>query len=60
MKPDQLLTYFQVTTQSDLARLLGRPNSTVAEWFQRGTVPREVQLELQIQTGGKLMAKPRQ
>lgn len=59
MTPDQLLTFFEVRTQTALAHRLGKPKSTVADWFQRGIVPRTVQLELQIQTGGRLMAKPR-
>jgi DNA-binding transcriptional regulator YiaG len=56
MTPDQLKAHFNVQTQTALAAILEKPVSTVAEWFQRGTVPRHVQLELQIRTGGKLKA----
>lgn len=60
MTPEQVKEHFQAPSQTALAATLGRPISTVAEWFQRGRVPREVQLELQIQTGGKLVAEPRE
>ena len=56
MTPDQLKVHFNVQTQTALAAALDKPISTVAEWFQRGRVPRAVQLELQIRTGGKLKA----
>jgi hypothetical protein len=56
MTPDQLKDHFNVQTQTALAAVLDKPISTVAEWFQRGRVPRAVQLELQIRTGGKLKA----
>ena len=59
MTPEQLKNHFQAPTQTALAEKLGRPVSTVAEWFQRGRVPREVQLEIQIRTGGKLKAENR-
>jgi DNA-binding transcriptional regulator YiaG len=49
--------HFGAQTQSALAAKLGKPVSTVAEWFQRGRVPRAVQLELQIRTDGRLRAK---
>lgn len=56
MTPQQLKDFFQVETQTALAEALDKPVSTVAEWFQRGVVPRAVQLELQIKTDGKLQA----
>ena len=60
MTPDQIKDYFKAPTQTALAGILDRPISTVAEWFQRGVVPRAVQLELQIRTGGALQAGDRQ
>jgi hypothetical protein len=60
MTPEQVKNHFQAPTQSALAVHLGKPVSTVAEWFQRGVVPRAVQLELQIMTGGVLKAEDRQ
>lgn len=59
MTPEQLKQHFSANTQAALAEKLGRPVSTVAEWFQRGRVPRAVQLELQIRSGGKLVAEDR-
>lgn len=46
MTPEQLKQHFQAPTQTALAVLLGRPVSTVAEWFQTGRVPKGVLLEL--------------
>lgn len=60
MTPEQVLSHFGVTRQTELARVLGKPVSTVADWFQRGAVPRAVQYELQIRTGGKLKAETSQ
>ena len=60
MTPDQVLAHFQVTTQTALAERLGKPISTVADWFQKGTVPLVVQYELQIKTDGQLKAEMRQ
>lgn len=57
MTPEQLKSHFDARTQKELAAKLGKPLSTVAEWFQRGTVPRAVQLEMQIRTSGKLQAE---
>lgn len=59
MTPEQVKEHFQAPTQTALAATLGKPISTVAEWFQRGRVPRAVQLELQIMTKGKLAAEDR-
>jgi DNA-binding transcriptional regulator YiaG len=56
MTPEQVKQHFGAQTQSALAAKLGKPVSTVAEWFQRGRVPRAVQLELQIRTAGHLKA----
>ena len=58
MTPNQVLTHFKVPTKSALARKLGKPVSTVHDWFQTGRVPRAVQYELQIRTQGALQAKP--
>lgn len=60
MTPDQLLQHFKTPTQTALAGLLGKPVSTVSEWFQRGRVPRVVQLEIQIRTAGALKAEENQ
>lgn len=60
MTPEQVKVFFQAPTQTALAARLGKPISTVAEWFQRGKVPRAVQLELQILTDGKLPAEDRE
>lgn len=57
MTPDQVKEHFGVATQTALAVELQRPISTVAEWFQRGRIPRAVQFELEIATGGKLKAE---
>lgn len=57
MTPEQVKQHFQASTQAALAVRLGKPVSTVAEWFQRGRVPRAVQLELQIETMGALQAE---
>lgn len=59
MTPQQVQAYFDAPTQKALADVLDRPISTVAEWFQRGVVPRAVQLELQIRTNGRLKAEAR-
>ncbi len=59
MTPDQVKQHFKVQTQTALAETLGKPISTVAEWFQRGKVPRVVQYELEIRTKGKLKAEDR-
>lgn len=48
MSPDQLKQHFNVQTQTALAELLGKPVSTVAEWFQRGKVPEAVLLRLEL------------
>lgn len=56
MTPQQVQRFFKVQTQAALARVLRRPASTVAEWFQRGCVPKAAQFELQIITGGRLRA----
>lgn len=56
MSPKQVLEYFKAKNVSDLAVKLHKPASTVHEWFQRDRVPRAVQYELQIATGGKLRA----
>lgn len=60
MTPEQVQAHYQAKTRSELARKLRRPVSTVCEWFQRGVVPRAVQLDLQIETDGKLKAERRQ
>jgi hypothetical protein len=60
MTPDQVKLHFNARTQKDLAAKLGRPVSTVAEWFQRGRVPRAVQFQLQIDTCGALRAEREQ
>ena len=60
MTPDQVLTHFQVDTKTALAKALDKPVSTVNDWFQRGRVPKSVQFELQIRTGGQLKAEVRQ
>lgn len=57
MTPEQLKDHFQAPTQTALAGLLGKPVSTVAEWFQRGRVPRAVQWEVEAMTKGKLKAE---
>jgi hypothetical protein len=57
MTPDQLKNHFKAPTQTALAAILGKPVSTVAEWFQRGVVPRAVQLEVEIRTEGQLKAE---
>jgi DNA-binding transcriptional regulator YiaG len=49
MTPDQLKEHFQVDTQTALAAKLGKPVSTVAEWFQKGRVPRAVLLEVELE-----------
>jgi DNA-binding transcriptional regulator YiaG len=59
MTPEQVKEHFQAATQTDLATILGKPISTVSEWFQLGRVPRAAQLELHILTNGKLQAEPR-
>jgi hypothetical protein len=56
MSPDQLKSHFNVSTQTALAERLGKPISTVAEWFQKGKLPRAVQFEMEILTGGALVA----
>ncbi len=48
MSPDQLKQHFKVQTQTALADLLGKPVSTVADWFQRGRVPEAVLLRLEL------------
>ena len=60
MKPDDIQAHYKAKSRSDLARKLGKPISTVHDWFQRGVVPRAVQLEQQIATRGKLKAEGRQ
>jgi hypothetical protein len=60
MTPDQLKQHFDAQTQTALAEKLGRPISTVSEWFQKGRLPRAVQLEIELKTGGALKAEPRQ
>lgn len=50
MTPDQLKEHFNVDTQTALAARLGKPVSTVAEWFQKGRVPRAVLLEVELET----------
>ena len=57
MTPDQLKEHFKVQTQTALAAALDRPISTVAEWFQRGRVPKAVQFELELKTNGQLQAE---
>jgi hypothetical protein len=59
MTPEQVKAHFQAPTVTALAATLGRPISTVAEWFQNDRIPRAVQLELQIDTNGALLAEPR-
>jgi DNA-binding transcriptional regulator YiaG len=49
MTPDQLKEHFNVETQTALAAKLGKPVSTVAEWFQKGRVPRAVLLEVELE-----------
>lgn len=39
-------------SQTELGRLLGRAKSTVSEWPEK--LPRGVQFELHVKTGGKL------
>jgi hypothetical protein len=56
MTPDQVKQHFEAPTQTALAEALGKPVSTVAEWFQKGRVPRGAQFELEILTAGKLKA----
>jgi|GEM_PF-4836055 len=56
MTPDKLLSYYRVSSQSALARRMGRPVSTVADWFQTGRLPKAVLLEIQVE---KLKAKAR-
>lgn len=56
MSPEQVQQHFEAESVSELARKLGKPVSTVHEWFQRGVVPRAVQLELEIDTAGALKA----
>ncbi len=60
MTPDQLLSHFQMPTKTALAAHLNKPVSTVNDWFQRGVVPRAVQYELEIITGGQLKAERKQ
>lgn len=57
MTPEQVKEHFDAPTQTALAATLGKPISTVADWFQQGRVPRAVQFELEIMTGGKLKAE---
>lgn len=57
MSPEQIKSHFKAPTQTALAAILGKPVSTVSEWFQKGTVPRAVQFELEIKTGGELKAE---
>jgi hypothetical protein len=59
MTPQELKSHFGVETQTALAERLGKPVSTVAEWFQVGRVPRVVQLEIELDTGGALKADRR-
>ena len=56
MSPEQVKSHFKAPTQTALAAILGKPVSTVAEWFQKGSVPRAVQFELEIKTDGQLKA----
>jgi hypothetical protein len=57
MTPDQVKQHFKVQTQTALAERLQKPVSTVAEWFQKGRIPRAVQFELELDTRGKLKAE---
>lgn len=57
MTPDQVKEHFEVDTQTALAAKLGKPISTVADWFQRDRIPRAVQFELEVLTSGGLRAE---
>lgn len=56
MTPDQVKQHYNAPTQTALAEALKKPVSTVAEWFQKGRVPKAEQFRLELDTGGALRA----
>lgn len=54
MTPQQLIEHFH--TQSNAAKALGCAQSTVAEWCAEGVIPEGRQYQIELATGGKLVA----
>ena len=59
MDPNIVLKHLGLPSQSALARKLGLPVSTVAEWFQNGRIPRLAQFDIETLTRGKIRAERR-
>ena len=58
MLPQDLIEHFKTENVSEIARMLGKPPSTVHAWFQDNRIPSGVQFELQVRTAGALQATP--
>lgn len=54
MSPHDLLTIWP--SQAEIARALGVQPPSVAEWFDRGLVPEGRQYQVQLASGGRLVA----
>uniref|UniRef100_A0A6M3LZR9 Putative transcriptional regulator n=2 Tax=viral metagenome TaxID=1070528 RepID=A0A6M3LZR9_9ZZZZ len=54
MSPSELVTYFG--TQAATAEALGCAQSTVAEWCSDGCIPEGRQYQIELATGGALIA----
>lgn len=54
MTPQDVLDYFK--TQTEIARVAGCNQSSVAEWFSEGKVPEGRQYQLELATNGALKA----
>ena len=58
MTIDDLVTYYQVKNDAQLATVINRARSTVSEWRANG-IPWLHQTAFQIETKGKLKAEPK-
>lgn len=54
MSPQELVTHYG--TQSAAAKALGCGQSTVAEWCSDGVIPEGRQYQIELATGGALVA----
>lgn len=54
MTPQELITHYR--TQSGAAMALGCAQSTVAEWCADGAIPEGRQYQIELATGGALIA----
>lgn len=55
MKPQELIDAFG-GTQMSAAKALNRGQATVSDWFRKGEVPIDVQIEAEVLSKGKIKA----